>query len=60
MNYRHAFHAGNFADILKHVVLARILEHLKAKPAPFRVFDLHAGTGLYHFAERAAARAAAS
>ncbi len=47
MNYRHAFHAGNFADVLKHVVLARILEHLKVKPAPFRVFDLHAGTGLY-------------
>lgn len=47
MNYRHSFHAGNFADVMKHVVLARIIEHMKAKPAPFRVLDLHAGTGLY-------------
>jgi len=47
MNYRHAFHAGNFADVMKHAVLARIIEHLKGKPAPFRVLDLHAGTGLY-------------
>ncbi|QEN90057.1 23S rRNA (adenine(2030)-N(6))-methyltransferase RlmJ [Labrys sp. KNU-23] len=48
MNYRHAFHAGNFADVLKHIVLARILTHLKAKDAPFRVIDTHAGTGLYN------------
>ncbi|CAM5770380.1 ribosomal RNA large subunit methyltransferase J [Labrys miyagiensis] len=48
MNYRHAFHAGNFADVLKHIVLARILIHLKAKEAPFRVIDTHAGTGLYN------------
>ena len=47
MNYRHAFHAGNFADVVKHIVLARIIEHLKQKPAPFRVVDLHAGLGLY-------------
>src|SRR5688572_22075838 len=47
MNYRHAFHAGNFADVMKHAVLARIIAHLKGKPAPFRVLDLHAGTGLY-------------
>ena len=47
MNYRHAFHAGNVADVMKHAVLARIIEHLKAKPAPFRLLDLHAGTGLY-------------
>src|SRR5262245_51955585 len=47
MNYRHAFHAGNFADVLKHAVLARILLHLRAKPAPFRVIDTHAGAGLY-------------
>jgi 23S rRNA (adenine2030-N6)-methyltransferase len=45
MNYRHAFHAGNFADVHKHAVLARILVHLKAKPAPFRVIDTHAGAG---------------
>jgi 23S rRNA (adenine2030-N6)-methyltransferase len=47
MNYRHAFHAGNFADVLKHAVLCRILAHLRAKPAPFRVIDTHAGAGLY-------------
>jgi 23S rRNA (adenine2030-N6)-methyltransferase len=47
MNYRHAFHAGNFADVVKHIVLARIIEHLKAKPAAFRILDLHAGIGLY-------------
>lgn len=47
MNYRHAFHAGNFADVLKHAVLALCLEHLKAKPKPFRYIDTHAGIGLY-------------
>ena len=47
MNYRHAFHAGNFADVLKHAVTALCLEHLKKKPKPFRVIDTHAGIGLY-------------
>ena len=47
MNYRHAFHAGNFADVLKHAVLTRILVHLRGKPAPFRVIDIHAGAGRY-------------
>jgi 23S rRNA (adenine2030-N6)-methyltransferase len=47
MNYRHAFHAGNFADVLKHAVLALVLRHLVRKDAPFRVIDTHAGTGLY-------------
>jgi 23S rRNA (adenine2030-N6)-methyltransferase len=47
MNYRHAFHAGNFADVLKHAVLALVIEHLKRKPAAFRVIDTHAGAGLY-------------
>jgi 23S rRNA (adenine2030-N6)-methyltransferase len=47
MNYRHAFHAGNFADVFKHIVLVRILVHLREKPAPFRVIDTHAGPGLY-------------
>ncbi len=47
MNYRHAFHAGNFADVLKHAVLARILLHLREKPTAFRVIDTHAGAGLY-------------
>jgi 23S rRNA (adenine2030-N6)-methyltransferase len=47
MNYRHAFHAGNFADVLKHIVLSRIVVHLRAKPAAFRIIDTHAGAGLY-------------
>ena len=47
MNYRHAFHAGNFADVLKHAVLARIVEYLKRKEGSFRVIDTHAGVGLY-------------
>jgi 23S rRNA (adenine2030-N6)-methyltransferase len=47
MNYRHAFHAGNFADVLKHAVLARLIEYLKRKDAPFRIVDTHAGRGRY-------------
>lgn len=47
MNYRHAFHAGNFADVVKHAVLTRILLYLQDKPAAFRVIDTHAGAGLY-------------
>jgi 23S rRNA (adenine2030-N6)-methyltransferase len=47
MNYRHAFHAGNFADVIKHVVLVRILLHLQEKNAAFRVIDTHAGAGRY-------------
>jgi 23S rRNA (adenine2030-N6)-methyltransferase len=47
MNYRHAFHAGNFADVFKHAVLVGLLEALKAKPAPFCYVDTHAGRGLY-------------
>jgi 23S rRNA (adenine2030-N6)-methyltransferase len=47
MNYQHAFHAGNFADVHKHAVLARILVHLRQKPAAFRVIDSHAGSGCY-------------
>jgi 23S rRNA (adenine2030-N6)-methyltransferase len=47
MNYRHAFHAGNFADVIKHIVLVRILTYLHEKPAAFRVIDTHAGAGLY-------------
>lgn len=47
MNYRHAFHAGNFADVLKHAVLARIVMHLQRKDKAFRVVDTHSGAGLY-------------
>ncbi len=50
MNYRHAYHAGNFADVVKHAVLARLVEYLKRKEKPFRVIDTHAGTGLYDLA----------
>jgi 23S rRNA (adenine2030-N6)-methyltransferase len=47
MNYRHAYHAGNHADVLKHAVLARLIEHMKKKDKPFRVIDAHAGIGVY-------------
>lgn len=47
MNYRHAFHAGNHADVLKHVVLLYCLDALKRKETPFGVLDTHAGRGLY-------------
>ncbi|EFM57685.1 MULTISPECIES: 23S rRNA (adenine(2030)-N(6))-methyltransferase RlmJ [Brucella] len=47
MNYRHAYHAGNFADVVKHVILTRIVEYLKRKEQAFRVIDTHAGIGLY-------------
>ena len=47
MNYRHAYHAGNFADVLKHAVLFALIEALKAKQTPFCVVDTHAGSGCY-------------
>ena len=47
MNYRHAFHAGNFADVLKHAALARVLVYLTRKESPFRFIDTHAGAGRY-------------
>lgn len=47
MNYRHAFHAGNFADVFKHAILVALLEALKAKPAAFCYVDTHAGRGRY-------------
>ena len=47
MNYRHAFHAGNFADVHKHVVLLALLERLKQKPKPLFYLDTHAGRGWY-------------
>jgi 23S rRNA (adenine2030-N6)-methyltransferase len=50
MNYRHAFHAGNFADVVKHLALISVLEYLKKKDAPFAVIDTHAGRGLYDLA----------
>ncbi|MGE0281259.1 MAG: 23S rRNA (adenine(2030)-N(6))-methyltransferase RlmJ [Rhizobiaceae bacterium] len=56
MNYRHAFHAGNFADVLKHVVLSRLVEYLKRKDKAFRVIDTHAGSGLYDLGADEASR----
>ena len=56
MNYRHAFHAGNFADVFKHIIIVRILTHLREKAAPFRVIDTHAGDGLYDLASEEASR----
>ncbi len=47
MNYRHAFHAGNHADALKHTALMVLLDHLKAKEKPFFVLDTHGGRGRY-------------
>ena len=47
MNYRHAFHAGNHADVFKHVVLLALLDALKRKDTPFMVLDTHAGRGRY-------------
>ena len=47
MNYRHAFHAGGFVDVMKHITLTRLVEYLKLKPAAFRVIDTHAGIGRY-------------
>jgi 23S rRNA (adenine2030-N6)-methyltransferase len=56
MNYRHGYHAGNFADVLKHVALVRILQHLRKKDAAFAVVDSHGGRGLYDLAGEQAGR----
>jgi 23S rRNA (adenine2030-N6)-methyltransferase len=56
VNYRHAFHAGNFADVMKHVLLVRILTHLRRKETPFRAVDTHAGIGLYDLSSDEAER----
>ncbi|MCU1725735.1 23S rRNA (adenine(2030)-N(6))-methyltransferase RlmJ [Pseudomonas sp. 7P_10.2_Bac1] len=47
MNYRHAFHAGNHADVLKHIVLTRLIALMTRKEQPFAYLDTHAGLGLY-------------
>lgn len=56
MNYRHAFHAGNHADVLKHVILARVVAYMTKKAKPFRVIDTHAGIGLYDLGAEEAVR----
>ena len=56
MNYRHAFHAGNHADVLKHLILSRLITLLSRKEAPFAYLDSHAGVGLYDLAGDQASR----
>src|ERR1700733_2323845 len=56
VNYRHAYHAGNFADVVKHMALVALLTHLKKKDKAFRVIDTHAGRGLYDLSGDEAAR----
>ncbi len=56
MNYRHAFHAGNFADCMKHALLVWLLRALAAKEKPFRVLDTHAGIGSYDLSASEAER----
>jgi len=56
MNYRHGYHAGNFADVFKHAVLARILVLMSAKETPLRVIDTHAGAGRYNLDSEQAKR----
>jgi 23S rRNA (adenine2030-N6)-methyltransferase len=51
MNYRHAYHAGNFADVFKHVVLMMLVEHLQKKAAPYFFLDTHAGRGQYDLSD---------
>jgi 23S rRNA (adenine2030-N6)-methyltransferase len=56
MNYRHAYHAGNHADVFKHAALCLLLLALRRKPKPFAVLDTHAGPGLYDLASEEAAK----
>ena len=54
MNYRHAYHAGNFGDVLKHLILTEVIGYLLRKPTAIRIIDLHAGSGLYDLSASAA------
>jgi 23S rRNA (adenine2030-N6)-methyltransferase len=56
MNYRHAYHAGNFADVMKHAVLTLVVEALKRKTTPFFALDTHAGIGAYDLLSEAAGK----
>jgi len=56
VNYRHGFHAGNFADVVKHTLLVLLLEALERKPAPLAYLDTHAGAGVYDLGSEAARR----
>lgn len=50
MNYRHHFHAGNFADVMKHILLLQLLQRMNHKDKPYRYIDTHGGAGLYDLA----------
>src|ERR1700730_3178620 len=56
MNYRHAYHAGNFADVVKHIVLVLCLDYLQKKDGPLCIIDAHGGAGLYDLGSEAAAK----
>ncbi|MCX7563857.1 23S rRNA (adenine(2030)-N(6))-methyltransferase RlmJ [Xanthomonadaceae bacterium XH05] len=56
MNYHHAYHAGNHADVLKHLVVLAVLDALARKPAPYFVLDTHAGQGRYALASEKAGK----
>lgn len=56
MNYRHSFHAGNFADCLKHIVLVQIIKLMQKKEKPFMVYDAFSGSGIYDLHQEFAAR----
>lgn len=56
MNYDHHFHAGNFADVVKHIIVTRIISYLQKKPTPFRMIDTHAGSGIYDLTDNKSER----
>jgi 23S rRNA (adenine2030-N6)-methyltransferase len=56
LSYRHAYHAGNFADVMNHVVLTSILKYMTRKDAPLCYLDTHAGAGVYDLGSEQAAR----
>jgi len=58
LSYRHSFHAGNFADVIKHIVLVEIISHLLKKDKPFDYIDTHAGAGMYDLQSFEAAKLA--
>ena len=60
MNYRHIYHAGNFADVIKHCILVALLQKLKEKDKPFSVLDAFAGIGLYDLSSEEASKTAES
>jgi 23S rRNA (adenine2030-N6)-methyltransferase len=56
LNYRHAFHAGNFADLMKHAILLQVLARQLRSPSPLTVIDTHAGAGVYDLMGEAASK----